>query len=201
MPRSETTQETAPARRWPGFRPAPTPPPPADTLCSPPRAQKIRPPFSHARRRHKQRARRRAKHAQARERREQHRHRPNQLAWYGLKKRFRAAQRPDRRRQSSRPVGIRAPQLQGAAGSVPAPPRQRLAMPLPAPVHSSHVASKIPSEISLPLKTWISSRISTICPTTALKPRSASAARAPNADTSSRGRAPTSDLLVSLVRN
>ena len=61
------------------------------------------------------------------------------------------------------------------------PSRQTLAIPLPAPVQNSHVASRIPSAISLPLKTWISSRMSTICPTTALNPQSASATREPRA--------------------
>ena len=56
-----------------------------------------------------------------------------------------------------------------------------LAKPLPIAVHSSHVASRIPREISLPLKTWIISRMSTICPVTAVKPQSARAACAPTA--------------------
>src|SRR5208337_3296283 len=48
---------------------------------------------------------------------------------------------------------------------------------LPTAVQRSHVASRMPSAISLPLKTWINSRMSTIWPITAVKPQRASAAR------------------------
>src|ERR1035441_7078172 len=50
----------------------------------------------------------------------------------------------------------------------------RLLRALPAAVQKSHEASMIPSDISLPLKTTINSRISTICAMSALKPMSGS---------------------------
>src|ERR1035441_2758690 len=46
---------------------------------------------------------------------------------------------------------------------------------LPAAVQKSQVANMIPSDISLPLKTTINSRIKTICAMTELKPISARA--------------------------
>jgi len=52
---------------------------------------------------------------------------------------------------------------------------KRLLMLLPVAVQKSQVASMIPSDISLPLKMPISSRMRTICPTTALNPISARA--------------------------
>ena len=48
---------------------------------------------------------------------------------------------------------------------------------LPTAVQRSHVASRIPNAISLPLKTWISSRMSTTWPMTAVKPQTTRAAR------------------------
>ena len=61
-----------------------------------------------------------------------------------------------------------------------APSATALLRLLPAAVQNSQVASIIPSEISLPLKTTMSSRMSTICPMTALNPMSVRAARTAN---------------------
>ena len=52
---------------------------------------------------------------------------------------------------------------------------KRLQRLLPAAVQKSQVASRMPNDISLPLKTTISSRMRTIWPMTALKPMSARA--------------------------
>ncbi len=51
---------------------------------------------------------------------------------------------------------------------------------LPAAVHSNQLASISPSEISFPPKTAISSRMSVICATAAVKPIRANAVRLPN---------------------
>ena len=62
-----------------------------------------------------------------------------------------------------------------------------LGKPLPAAVQKSHVASIIPSEISLPLKTTINSRMRTIWPMTAVNPISARTALAADGDCFARG--------------
>ena len=71
--------------------------------------------------------------------------------------------------------------LSAATGRRVLPPSSamRLEKPLPAAVQRSQVASMIPRDISLPLKTTISSRRRRICPTTALNPVRTSAAWAP----------------------
>src|ERR1017187_695748 len=57
-----------------------------------------------------------------------------------------------------------------ARRALPLPGAKPLLRLLPAPVQKSQMANVIPSEISLPLKTTMSSRMSTIWPTTALNP-------------------------------
>jgi hypothetical protein len=64
--------------------------------------------------------------------------------------------------------------------ALPRPGAKRLPRLLPAAVHKSHVASVIPIEISFPLKTTMSSRMSRTCPMTAENPSNARAALTSN---------------------
>ena len=57
---------------------------------------------------------------------------------------------------------------------------KRLPRPLPAAVHNSHVASIMPSEISFPLKTTMSSRIRTIWPMIAVNPNQGESGPSPD---------------------
>ena len=76
---------------------------------------------------------------------------------------------------------------------------KRLQRLLPAAVQKSQVASRMPNDISLPLKTWISSRMRTIWPMTALKPMSARDAAARRGD--SRGAWGRAVLVLPFERN
>ena len=68
-----------------------------------------------------------------------------------------------------------------ARRALPSPSTRTLLRPLPAAVQNSQVANRIPSEISLPLKATMSSRMRTIWPMTALNPMSVRAARTEDA--------------------
>jgi hypothetical protein len=125
-----------------------------------------------------------AKQAQTCQGSKQHRQRTNQLARHGLKKRFGGAQCPDCRQQAD---AEQAFERGDRRASVVPSQCKRLLRLLPAAVQKSQVANIIPSEISLPLKTTMSSRMRTIWPMTALNPISASAALTAEAGCSAHG--------------